>query len=89
MVYKCDKYQVLIPHPKGDLSQYSFTITLDFITGNLKNIVIITGAQASLCGEKYGLVEPRYIKIELKEGTNLSKNYVPFDGNRLIPVYNN
>ena len=80
-----DKNKVLIPRPKNEPSQYSFRITQDFTTGNSKDIEIITGAQASLCGEKYGLVEPRYIKIEQKEGTNLSENYVPFAG-RYIDV---
>ena len=81
-----DKDKVLIPRPKNEPSQYSFTIKQDFTTGNSKNIEIIRGAQASLCGEKYGLVEPRYIKIEQKEGTNLPENYVPFDETRYIDV---
>ena len=80
-----DKDKVLIPRPKNEPSQYSFTIKQDFTTGNSKDIEIIRGAQASLCGEKYGLVEPRYIKIEQKEGTNLPENYVPFAG-RYIDV---
>ena len=71
---------------KGDNSiQYSFTITQDFTTGNSKNIEIITGPQASLCGEKFGYIVPCYIKIERKEGSNLSENYVPFAG-RYIDV---
>ena len=71
---------------KGDESiQYSFRITQDFTTGNSKYIEIIKGPQASLCGEKFGYVVPCYIKIERKEGTGLSENYVPFAG-RYIDV---